>query len=418
MHLKVLAVNTQDIVGGAAKAAHRLHTGLRQIGVESIMLVQVKTSDDPFVINFFERSSQKIIPALRYRIDKLPLKFYKHRENKIWSVGWWPSRINKYINKINPDIVHMHWITGGFISISELRRIKKPIIWTLHDAWPFTGGCHYFYNCDKYIYNCGACPQLGSSLKNDLSKREWKKKNKNWRNLNLVIVTPSNWLAKHAKKSSLFSKFRIEVIPNGLDLSIYKPIDKQFARKVLNLPLDKKIVLFGAINSTSNERKGFKYLKKAIEILSKKPLRRDVELVIFGTSNCTYDLGLKINCLGKISDEITLALVYSAADVFVAPSIQDNLPNTVMEALACGTPCVAFNIGGMPDMIDHNENGYLAQPFDSVDLANGIEKILSEDSERFLVNTRKKVEENFEITKVARRYYLLYQEVLNRREYQ
>jgi glycosyltransferase involved in cell wall biosynthesis len=206
------------------------------------------------------------------------------------------------------------------------------------------------------------------------------------------------------------------VIPNGLDPERYKPLERRFARELLKLPQDKQLILFGAMGSTSDRRKGFHLLQPALECLSQSGWQAQTELVVFGASkpNSQPDFGLKAHYLGTLSDDISIALVYAAADVFVAPSVQDNLPNTVMEAIACGTPCVAFNIGGLPDMIEHQQNGYLARPYEKDDLANGIAWVLQDEQrwQSLSRRAREKVEQEFTLEIQARRYLKLYHEVL------
>jgi glycosyltransferase involved in cell wall biosynthesis len=235
----------------------------------------------------------------------------------------------------------------------------------------------------------------------------------------LTIVTPSRWLADCARKSSLFHDLRIEVIPNGLDSQRYKPVEQKLARDLLNLPQDKQLILFGAMKATSDRRKGFHLLLPALQKLSQIQGQDRIELVVFGASEPREppDFGFKVNYLGRLNDDISLALVYAAADVFVVPSLEDNLPNTVMESLACGTPCVAFKIGGMPDMIEHGQNGYLAQPYEIEDLAKGIAWVL-EDRERYgklCDRDRQKVEQEFTLELQAHRYLSLYQELIEER---
>ncbi|WP_406659835.1 glycosyltransferase family 4 protein [Methanolobus sp. ZRKC3] len=412
--MKPLLLNTSDIQGGAARAAYRLHQGLQQIDVESKMLVQKKSSNDNSVIGpktniKGPRSSTWNIMAVgRYLVDRLPLIYYDpHNFKQIdWSPQWLPNNIHRKINKLNPDVVHFHWICQGFVPVQEVAKIKQPIVWTLHDMWAFTGGCHYNGTCDRYKDKCGSCPQLGSNKENDLSKRVWKHKKECWDDLDFTVVTPSHWLANCARSSSLFEDKKIEVIPNGLDLQKFKPVAKDEARKALNLPLDKNLILFGALNSTQDKRKGFQYLKSAISILSED---LDFEAIVFGNSSGGDQLDIPVNYMGRLPDNM-LTSIYSAADVFVAPSVQDNLPNTIMESLACGTPSVAFDIGGMSDMIVHKENGYLAKPFDVEDLAKGIEWVVEQDQRKKYLSeaSRKYVENNFELKSVAKQYADLY----------
>ncbi|MGD1871909.1 MAG: glycosyltransferase family 4 protein [Mastigocoleus sp.] len=419
--MKVLIVSNSDIKGGAARSSYRLHQGLQSIGFDSQMLVQEKHSDNKAVIGKGSGSGiGKVSSGLRLTLDKLPLKFYPHHQNG-FSTHWLPSKVGSSVNKINPDIINLHWVSAGYLQIEEVAKFKKPIVWTLHDMWAFTGGCHYNQDCFNYKASCGSCPQLHSrknnSTKNsDLSRWIWKRKAKAWKNLELTIVTPSQWLAKCAKESSLFKDKQVEIIPYGLDLSKYTKFDKQIARRLLNLPQDKKIILFGALKATSDGRKGLHHLQPALKKLSDSGSIENLELAIFGASKPEnpVDFGFKSHYLGTLNDDLTLALAYSAADVFVAPSVQDNLPNTVMEAIACGTPCVAFDIGGMPDMIEHQQNGYLAQAFKEEDLAQGIAWIL-ESKDRYLklsYRAREKAEQEFPLEKQATRYLSLFQSIL------
>ena len=282
--------------------------------------------------------------------------------------------------------------------------------------WSFTGGCHYNEDCDKYTANCGACPILGSTKEADLSRQIWQRKHKSWQDLNLTIVTPSRWLGDCAKASSLFGDRRVEVIPYGLDLKTYRPIDRATARNLLKLPQDKQLVLFLSLNATSDRRKGFQLLQPALQQLSQSGWQDKLELMVVGASQPENppELGFKAHYLGIMRDDLSLALAYSAADVFVAPSIQDNLPNTVLEAIACGTPCVAFKIGGMPDMVEHQANGYLASPFETEDLARGIGWVLEDGDRLQNLSTfaREKAEREFALEIQARRYQTLYQEIL------
>lgn len=413
--MKVLIVNTHDQSGGAAIAAYRLHQGLQQCGIDSHMLVQHKISDDESV-HASRAKREKLFSYARSFFDQAPLALYKNREHTTWSLNWFPHGIARKINALNPDVVHLHWIGDSFVPINEIKKIRQPLVWTLHDMWAFTGGCHYAGDCARYTTQCGMCPQLKSASSHDVSSWIWKRKRKSWKNCNLTIVAPSQWLAGCARQSSLFRDFPVEVIPNGIDTALFKPISKNVARDILNLPQDKKLILFGSVGSLSDKRKGFSFLKMGLQCLYKDNLYYECELLIFGESRKqnTDNFNFPVHYLGKVPGDIALSLVYSAADVFVAPSIQENLANTVMESLACGTPVVAFNIGGMPDMIDHRSNGYLAQPFDLCDLAKGISWVLSEDkrSPALSINARNKVLNNFNQGVIARRYEALYKSIL------
>jgi glycosyltransferase involved in cell wall biosynthesis len=418
--MKILHLNTSDIIGGAARAAYRIHTGLQSIEVDTLMLVQNKTSDDESVLgphSKIEKIKSKITPYL----NNIPLMIYKKREQTPWSPSMYSFSIIKKIEEINPDIINLHWVCGGFLPISVVNKFTKPIVWTLHDSWPFTGGCHVPFNCTKYQDNCGKCPQLNSNYDGDLSRKVFNKKSRIWKKSDIRIVTPSNWLAECARKSSLFSDNIIEVIPNGLNLNIYSPIPKIIARDILGLSVDKKIILFGAMSATSDPNKGYEQLKEALNIFTNKYIEnsdKEVQLVVFGSSKTknSTDLGIDVTYMGRVYDDISLALLYSAADVVCVPSIQEAFGQTASEALACGTPVVAFNSTGLIDIVDHKLNGYLANPYEPSDFADGIHWII-EDEERYKNmegNARKKAEETFDYVKVARKYQDLYLDVLQK----
>jgi glycosyltransferase involved in cell wall biosynthesis len=416
--MRSLLINSEDRRGGAARAAHRLHLALRSIGVDCSMLVQVKHGDELSVIGP-ESVVRSMTAPFRPALDLFPILAYRHRKKgATFYPGWLPDRIKRRVDAFAPDLVHLHWITGGTLNVRTLRKLGRPLVWTLHDMWAFTGGCHYDDACGRYATGCGRCPALGSQRESDLSAFGWRRKRSAYGDLPLTIVTPSKWLGELARNSPLLGYFPVNVIPNAIDVDIYRPTDKLAARKMLRLPPDRKIILFGALRATSERRKGYHLLQPALRTLSSAITGRDAVAVILGASRPAEppDFGMESIFLGTLSDDLSLALAYSAADVFVAPSTQENLSNTVMESLACGTPVVAFNIGGMPDMIDHRANGYLAKAFDTGDLANGLEWVM-QDGERngaLSERARRKVEETFAAPKVARQHLALYEEVLRR----
>jgi len=303
--------------------------------------------------------------------------------------------------------------------IETIPRLQFPIVWTLHDMWPFTGGCHYSSDCQKYTESCGVCPVLRSTSEIDLSRSVWRRKDSAWRDVNLTIITPSNWMAKCAADSSLFTERDIRVIPNPINTDVFRAdTDKFVARTSLGLPIDRDLILFGSMDATSDARKGFAQLKSSLHLLSKAGWGSRAELVVFGAEEPLVkpEFGMRTTYMGNLNDEIMIARLYCAADVFVAPSIQDNLPNTVMESLACGTPVVAFNIGGMSDMIEHEKTGWLSPPFDSNDMAQGIASILSDHDRRgpMANRARLKAEREYSEKVVANRHLSLYQELLEK----
>jgi len=413
--MKVLMLNTYDEWGGAARAAFRLNRGLQSMGISSHLLVQGKTSGAKDVTganNFLT----KIAYGIRTVLGTMPVRMYPNKPVNNFTPALMPDSIAGQVAEISPDIVHLHWLGAGFMRLETLKKIKHPLVWTLHDSWAFTGGCHMPHECVRYHKACGFCPVLGSRHEKDLSRWVWQRKFRAWHSLKLAVVTPSRWLADCARKSSLLRDMQIEVIPNGLDLSIFKPIDKRLARELLGLPQNKKFILFGGINSISDPNKGFQFLLPALRDLAGRGWHHDAELIIFGSTKPenTPSFPLKTNYFGRLQEEIKLSQLYSAADLFIAPSLQENLPYTIMEAMACGTPCVAFNQGGIPDLIEHRITGYLAQSFDAVDLAKGLDWLLQEDELRQEISLccRRKVETMFALEKVAARYIEFYETIL------
>lgn len=384
--MKVIHINTSDKSGGAAIAAYRLHKALLKDNIDSKMLVLDKITDEKEIFTVIKNKLDKfLISKLKTQLDSLVFRKYSQRKNKIiFSQGKYNYSIKNNPLVMEADVIHLHWINNGLLSIEEifeLSKMNKKIVWTLHDMWPFTGGCHYAGECEKYKKSCGNCEILKTKIENDITRKIFNNKNKKFKDIDFKVIGCSNWIAKCAKESTLFKSKEIKAIPNVLDINIFKRIEKKISRGILNLLEDKKYILFGAMSSTGDKRKGYDYLKKALLILNKKypELKDEVEILIFGASysDDKDTIPFKINFLGQFTDEITLSLVYNSANVFVAPSLEENLANTVNESLACGTPVVAFEVGGMLDMIKHKSNGYLAKFKDSNDLANGILECLN-----------------------------------------
>ncbi|MFV8341084.1 glycosyltransferase family 4 protein [Flavobacterium sp. XS2P39] len=411
--MKILIVNTFDSFGGAARAAYRLHKSLLVKGVESKMLVQYKSGDDYTVDACPKSFLQKMMAKIRPFLDAFPVRFYKERTKMLFSPSWLGfSNVVDQINDLNPDIVHLHWINGGMIKIEDLARIKAPIMWTLHDNWAFTGGCHIMWECDNYKKNCGTCPRLGSSKENDLSRKTFIRKQKVFSKLpNMVIVGLSKWLENCAKESSLFRNHIIVNLPNPIDTTVFKPFDKKQARELWNLPQNKKLILFGAISASSDVNKGFEGLTGSLDLLNDE----NVEFVIFGSSEPKekQSFKMKTHYLGHLTDDVSLVTLYSAVDVMVVPSLQETLPQAATESMACGTPVVAFGHTGLLDIIEHQKTGYLARPFQERDFATGIEWVLNAATyDQLCANARTKIVREFDSAVVADRYIKLYNEMI------
>lgn len=411
--MKVLIVNTADISGGAARAAFRLHRALLRECVDSQMLVQNKNTDLPSVVGPTLRL-QKIRAIASAVVDILFLRCYPQRSKSLFSPAKAPSGTSvDRINALNPDIVHLHWVNGGMLRIEDISRIQAPVVWSLHDMWAFTGGCHYDEGCGRYANSCGQCPLLGSSKMADLSRQVLHRKVKALDSKSqLTVVGLSQWLAESASESVLFRDRKVVNLPNPIDTSRFMPFDRAMGRELLNLPAEKKLVLFGAMGATSDPRKGFRELSKALEQIEGD----HVELVVFGSSGPaeSQEFPQKAHYLGQLHDDATLRALYSAVDVVVVPSRQENLSNAIMESLACGTPVVAFNIGGNPDMVEHKLSGYLAQDGDIGDFARGINWVLNHrEVQKLSLHSVQTVQDRFDSKEVARKYINLYAEVLN-----
>lgn len=375
--MRVVIVSYADLAGGAARGAYRLHECLLAAGVDSRMLVQRKVSEDDRVTacgGWLSRRHPAGVRWIRTRLETLPLRWYRGRPPcTVFTPAWVPSRLAAEINRLQPDIVHFHWVGWGMLRLEDLPRIRAPIVWTLHDMWAFTGGCHYDQGCGKYEASCGACPMLGSHREHDLSRRTWSRKRHAFSKVeSLTVVGLSRWLADCAARSSLFAGRSVVNLPNPLDTSFFQPVDRIEARRKHRLPLDKKLILFGATDSTGDPRKGFDKLVAALGRLD--PVT--AELVVFGGRHGLEHLPFRTHVLVDHIPDRDLVELYAAADVMVVPSLQENLAATIMEPLACGTPVVAFGIGGNVDMIDHGVNGYIAKPFDTEDLAACIGRVL------------------------------------------
>ncbi len=407
--MKILLISTSDINGGAAIAANRLMTALRAEGENVKMLVRDKRSGNENVIA--TGSDYKNKWNFYWERGKIFLKNRLSRENlfdvSIANTGISITELPEYKQA---DVIHLHWINQGMLSVKEIGKILasgKKVVWTMHDMWAFTGICHYAGICKNYEKTCGSCPYLISASPNDLSREVFQQKQKAYANGKITFVACSQWLKNLAEKSPLTNGHAVISTPNPIDTKIYQPKDKTIIRQKLNLPADKKILLFAAVKA-SDPRKGMDHLIEASQLMAKHT--DDVLFLIAGNrgEEIQKQLSLPAQSAGFIAPE-NMPDVYNAVDVFVTPSLQDNLPNTIMEALACGTPCVGFNIGGIPEMIDHLKMGYVAEYKNAEDLAKGLLWTLFEaDSETLSANAREKVLLDYTQEKIAKKYTEIY----------
>lgn len=412
----ILYISTSaGCVGGAFNAGYRIHQGLRNIGINSKLLVlHSGMTEQQNKENGIYIAHRKNEDKCGYDCDMEPL--HKYPQYSISSHGFSPAVVGidiiKNINSFNPRLVILHGINGGFVTIEDLGKIQKKIVWRLPDCWAVTGGCYYFANCRRYLTGCGECPKLGSNDPNDLSHQVWKRKWEAWKKMDMAIVVPTLWMKKIVENSTLLKDKSLYVIPNGLDLTQHYPINKEVARKALQVPPDKKIILFGAINAF-DPRKGFSYLIKALQKLSNKH-KDEYYLMVFGMGNQNLGLDIPVRFLGYLRDSYLLQLTYSLADVMVVPSVEEAFGQTVTEAMACATPVVSFEETGPADIIEHLKSGYLAHYLDEQDLAKGIEWILDskERIDELSYNARQRIEQSYDINIIAREYEKLYHRLI------
>lgn len=416
--MKVLSINQSDIDGGAARATNRVASKLLEMNVDIKVLVMRKLGRSEWVIGP-KNVPEVIISRLLPRLDLIMKRILGVFTHYSWSLNLFPNFLLKkeFINSF--DVIHLNWVGKNMLPINWIRHFKKPVIWTLHDSWAFTGGCHIPYDCRNFENSCGYCPQLNENSKNDISYKMWRRKANNYHNAQFHFVAPSHWIANQAKASSLLKDFPISVIPNGLDTKIYAPTDKRESRKSLNLPNDKRIILFGAMYADTDKNKGMALLLDALNILveSDSSFTKNHLLVIFGTENKTLSeiFPIPVICFGVINNERTLGNIYSSADLTVVPSRSESFGQVASESLSCGTPVVAFNTTGLKDIVDHLETGYLAKSFQVLDLAKGIRLVAKDTSANRIMSVmaRQRAVERFDIEVVAKKYLALYEQLLS-----
>jgi glycosyltransferase involved in cell wall biosynthesis len=422
--MKVTLINTSDAGGGAPVACLRLLKALESMQVDVTMLVHEKKTDEPRVKAIGSGLLSRLKTSFDFLRERVPFILFKAKERSLrfaFSTANTGTDISNHPDILNADILHLHWTNHGYLSIEDLKklfRLGKPIVWTLHDMWAFTGGCHYSGGTDHFINECGNCWMLRNPGENDISHAGLLSKADMYKEVkNIVFVACSHWLAGEARRSSLLKDFRIETIANPIDIQLFSPGDKISLRKKWNINPQSQLILFGAANIL-DRRKGIAYLVEALDLLKNNyPDTQNIEIVLFG-KNKSFEVSVlpfKVYELHIITSQQDMAELYSLADVYVNPSVEDNLPNTIMESLACGTPVVAFNTGGIPDMVEHLQNGYLAEFKSSGDLAAGIYSILNSDKKQELANNaREKVLSNFTNQIIAEKYRTVYQDILNR----
>lgn len=420
--VRIIHLNTYAGNGGAGRACMRLNKALKAEGMDSEVAVNFLFRDNPDVQNLSKGFFAKWFTAAGIIIERIYSKLYTKAVPIPFSFPVWGKDISGLKLLRSADIIHLHWINHAFLrpeDLAKLSGLNKPIVWTFHDSNAFTGGCHVRYDCDHFIRECGNCPVLKDSGPDDRSHKIWIRKGKAYQHLNFTVIAPGRWMADSVRKSKLLGSARLVNIPNTLDTKLFRPVNKALARKELGLSNDRFIMMSGFMPSRKDMHKGTPYLMEAIDILLRDhQIPPDaVELIVFGNRDekRVPDFPIRTTFLGTISNDEKLALCYSAADVFLAPSLEDNLPNTVMESLSCGTPVAAFTTGGIPDMVKHKHNGYLAEYRSSADLAAGIAWVYHyPERSELRANARKTIEDHFSEGLIARQHIELYESLLNK----
>jgi glycosyltransferase involved in cell wall biosynthesis len=419
--MKVVLICRTDAGGGAAIACYRLFKALQKNNEAVALLVMDQSRMEDNIVGLNQTEGEKRRNFLLKAWEKFYFLFFE--KSKI--VRFYFSLANSGLDIAShpavkeADIIHLHWINQGLLSfsgLSSLAKLGKPICWTMHDMWNFTGGCHYSGNCDHYLAQCGNCePFLKNPSANDLSHRIWQKKQALYQFENFYFITCSRWLKELALSSGLLRQKVVKTIPNPIDVELFSPQSQTECRKILHLPPGKKLLLFGCAN-LNEERKGMRYMLEALQLIKQENngWAVNLEIVLVGKYNKVLQdlIPYPVHHLGFVKDEATMVQCYNACSIFCLPSLEENLPNMVMEAMACGLPAVAFDSGGTCELIDHQTNGYLAELRNVPDMVKGIAWILQQEQKKIAALCREKVIGNFAENIVAGQYERLYEEVL------
>lgn len=408
--MNILHLSTEYNLGGSGRAAYRIHSSLIQRGHTSRMLVSGLVPGESDAAPIWGTMPWRAADWLARRTtEALSLQY-------LFLPSSWRLLHHPWFRQA--DVVQLFNTHGGYFSHSVLgvASRRKPFVWRLSDMWPLTGHCCYSYDCDRWKTGCGSCPLLNDdpALKTDRTAWLWRMKRHIYAKANVTLVAPSRWIAGLATQSPLVGHWPVQIIPNGVDLSIFRPISRAAAREVLGLPPDEQVVLFSSVE-TRAYRKGGTFVAEAVNILKGKT-RKPFRLFVVGNRAREWEttVGVPVTALEMVKDDYLLATLYSAADLFVHPALADNLPNGVLESLACGTPVVAFDVGGVGEAVRPMETGYLARDKNAGDLAVGIARILDDEEfrQRLSVRCREIAEDEYDMDLQARRFEELYRTVI------
>ena len=421
--MKILLISTYFSKGGAAISSARVFENLKSHGVDVKMLVRDRDqSNDPEGVHSTTRwAGKKWLNTIRMVLERL--SFIRVEESKtvrfLFSLANKGEQVvqNKHVREA--DIIHLHWINFAFLSLRSLKAIfasGKPVVWTFHDMWAFTGGCHYALDCTNYQSECRRCPYLKKPGTKDLSNRLWKKKERLFRDSQFTVVTPSDWLNECTTSSALLGGHKVQTIRYSLDETIFRPVDREAACRSLGLDPTKKYILFGAA-AVRSLVKGFDYFLEAVRILDQELVPESgVEIILFGKTQGGEDklFPIPVRSIAYVSSVSTLVELYSAAHLFAIPSLQDNSPNTVIESMLCGTPVVGFHTSGVHEMFEHQVNGYVARFKSAEDLAKGMNWVLGHNNyEQLSADARKSASQRYSRQRAAEEHVDLYKRLLD-----
>ena len=412
--MRVLIINTSERIGGAAIAANRLMEALKKNGVSAKMLVRDKQTDR-ITVHSVERSWIQPVKFLWERLCIFLTNRFNRKNLFTVDIANTGTDVTRHREFQRADVIHLHWVNQSFLSLADLNKVLhagKPVVITMHDTWYFTGICHYADDCTRYRTRCYQCPAIGGGFLVDIAQKVFLQKQRIYRDAPITFVGCSQWMADLARTSLLTQGHPVLSIPNPIDTDFFQPLDQQLARMQFGLPLDKHLLLFTSQRIT-DKRKGFPYLAEAIRIINLQypDIAQRLGIVVVGkdAEKVQHLVETTIHPISYVSEPEKMVQLYNAVDLYVTPSLQDNLPNTIMEALSCGTPCVGFHIGGIPEMIDHQANGYVARYRDAQDFANGIVWTLRADRDTLTRLARNKVMTTYSESAVASQYIKVYE---------
>ena len=411
--MRVLIINTSERIGGAAIAANRLMDALKKNGIKASMLVRDKQTDR-LTVHSVSGGWRQPLNFLWERLCIFIANGFSRRHLFQTDIANTGTDVTQLTEFQRADVIHLHWVNQGFLSLSVINKIVhsgKKVVVTMHDQWYFTGVCHYSGECEKYTRMCHDCELMQGRFFGDMAKKVFLQKQRIYGDAKLTFVGCSRWMADMARQSQLAKEQSVVSIPNAIPTDIFRPMDKQQARETMQLPTDRRLLLFGCQRIT-DERKGFRFLVEALQRVKQThpQLAKEVEIVVVGgeAESVRSQVPFEIMPISYVSDTEKMVALYNAVDIYLTPSLQDNLPNTIMEAMACGVPCVGFNVGGISEMIDHKVNGYVAEHRNAQDFADGIVWTLMGDHGTLSRNARQKVLAEYSEDIVARQYIKVY----------